>query len=222
MNSLHKTRRRQAKVSRDSIKNLYFRLFLLVVFILSLLYLSSSFLISSLFTNEVRTKWYNEDLETVFGLRYLPFSIDDPTDERVSKILDAHDVRKDETYRNHYEAGYAKFSNILSRGPIPNDKRFYIAHAGTKGHGLFAEKVLKAGEFLAVYTGIHTLTENGQDSTYYWNYASKPLNEKRQEIYFNTDARVAGNMMRFVNDEPGSNDQNCRAIEVGSRFISKI
>jgi hypothetical protein len=215
MKSHYNARRPQAKASRDSIKNLYFRLFLLGVFIPAFLYLSSSPLISSLFTKQVRTKWYNEDLQEVFGVTYLPYSIDDPEDARVSEILDAHDIRTDENYRKYNRRyRFEDWASILSQGPSPNDKRIYIAEAGEKGHGVFAGQVLKAGEYLAVYTGIHVLKDRGFESSYQWSYASKPMDENGDEFRFNTDAKFSGNILRFVNDNPGSGGQNCNSMKV--------
>jgi hypothetical protein len=166
-------------------------------------------------TKQLQTKWYNEDLLEVFGVQYLPFSIDDPDDPRVSKILDAHDISTDVKYLKYNKRNrFDDWASILAQGPTPNDKRVYIAEAGKKGYGLYAGKVLKAGEFLSVFTGIYVLKDRGLESTYKWGYESKPLNENGDEVYFNTDGRLSGNLLRFINDDPGGPERNCRTMKV--------
>jgi SET domain-containing protein len=98
----------------------------------------------------------------------------------------------------------------------------FIAKAGAKGHGVFAAEILKSGEYLAIYTGIRTLKNDSQedqddqdiiDTDYQWSYSSMPMDIYGQEQRFDTDALVAGNMMRFVNDSPGGG-QNLRVVEI--------
>jgi hypothetical protein len=161
----------------------------------------------------VRTRWYNEDLESVFNIKYLPFAIDDPRVEKgVKEILDRHDVRMDRRYDTNMESYYEEFGKIIARGPLPNDKSVYIAKAGKKGHGVYAGRLLKAGEFVSVYTGIRVLKDENRDSTYQWSY--KVTDEYGHRFHLDTDSRLSGNMMRFVNDNPGGAGRNCKMIEV--------
>jgi hypothetical protein len=155
-----------------------------------------------------RTRWYNEDLESVFNVTYLPFTIE----KGVREILDNHDIAKmDKRYKQRKESYYEDWGQKLARGPIPNDKRVYIAVAEGKGHGVFAAEILKAGELVSEYTGVRAL-DNGEDSTYQWSY--KVTDKEGNRLFdIDTDSRLSGNMMRFVNDDPGRH-QNCEAIEV--------
>jgi hypothetical protein len=161
----------------------------------------------------VRTRWYNEDLESVFNVTYLPFAIDDPRPEKgVGIILDECHVMMDSRYDKIMESYYEEFGKIIARGPIPNDKSVYIAKAGKKGHGVYAGRLLKAGEFVSVYTGIRVLKEDDRDSTYMWSYRVKDKYGNR--FHLDTDSRLSGNMMRFVNDNPGGSGRNCEMVEV--------
>jgi hypothetical protein len=44
------------------------------------------------------------------------------------------------------------------------------------------------------------------------------LNEYGQEIRLSTDARLVGNIMRFVNEDPGGSERNCRAMRSRTRI----
>jgi hypothetical protein len=159
-------------------------------------------------------RWYNEDLESVFSVSYLPFSIDDPREYKgVSRILDNHNVKDDERYEPSKQDFYEAWGKLISRGPISNDKRVYIAVAEGKGHGVFAEQLLKAGELVSVYTGIIVMKERDRDSTYQWSYKVTDVYGNRR-YHLDTDSRLSGNMMRFVNDDPGGPERNLVMIEV--------
>jgi hypothetical protein len=160
-----------------------------------------------------RTRWYNEDLESVFNVTYLPFAIDDPRVENgVKKALDRHDVRNDKQYDKRQQSNYAQWAKFMDHGPTPNDKSVYIARAGGKGHGVFAGRLLKAGEFISVYTGVRVFKTEDRDSTYMWSY--KLFDEHGDKLHLDTDSRLSGNMMRFVNDNPGGRGRNCHVVQV--------
>jgi hypothetical protein len=162
----------------NNVKHIYLRLILAVSFVIVIPYFSPKV--------KVRTKWYNEDLETVFGIPYLPRSIDDPANNSlVSQILDTHDVRTDNNYKDYEAKSFSTWNrreHDVAAGPSPSENRMYIANAGGKGHGLFAARVLKAGEFLAEYTGIYVLGEEGQNTDYMWDYESMPLDNNGNNI----------------------------------------
>jgi hypothetical protein len=161
-----------------------------------------------------RTRWYNEDLESVFNVTYLPFAIDDPSVEKgVGEILDRHDIRLDAEYDKGMKSYYKKWGRVIARGPKQNDKSVYIARAGKKGHGVYAGRLLKAGELVSVYTGIRVLREKHRDSTYMWDY-TRVKDKYGNCIYLDTDARLGGNLLRFINDDPGGAGRNCEMIEV--------
>jgi hypothetical protein len=161
-----------------------------------------------------RTRWYNEDL-ALFNVTYLPFSIDDPRPEKgVQEILDNHNVvTMDKRYKENNRGFYASWGRKIARGPIPNDKRVYIAVAEGKGHGVFAAEVLPAGELVSVYTGIRVKYEEGRDSTYQWGYKVTDK-EGNRYAHLDIDSRLSGNIMRFVNDDPGGDERNCVVLEV--------
>ena len=94
----------------------------------------------------------------------------------------------------------------------------YIASAGAKGHGVFANTLIKKDEILSVYTGQRVFKTKNRDSTYQWSYGSKVLQlESGDKVSFDTDGRLEGNMMRFVNDDPlNDGNQNCYKMNVRS------
>jgi hypothetical protein len=173
--------------SRSSVNKLYVRLLVVSILVTGVIYLlfeETSQDIQG--TEQARTQWYNEDLESVFGVHYLPRSIDDPANNSlVSQILNSHDIRTEKKYTEYREKSTSerkRWDTMVASEPISNDKRMYIASAGAKGHGVFAGRVLKAGEFLAEYTGIFVLDKEVRNSDYMWGYASKPIDKDGNTI----------------------------------------
>lgn len=83
------------------------------------------------------------------------------------------------------------------------------------GYGVFAEKPIKADEFIVEYTGmVHNSVD---DSRYAWKYPCVPGGFGVTKRTFMIDGRLCGNEARFVNDPLDSKAEN---VKLGLVYIN--
>jgi SET domain-containing protein len=162
--------------------------------------------VSFRFTDQ-RRKFYKSDFDKYFAVDYIDMPQDDPD---LTAILDKYDITQDEKYaQERVQRNYELYSPYLEKG-LPNDQRFYVSFVSPEmGYGLFADVFVPAWTIVGIYAGI--ITNKITNTDYAWAYQSKPLDEKGEPIRIRINARVSGNMMRFVNH---SDNPNCNALHI--------
>jgi hypothetical protein len=104
-----------------------------------------------------RTKFYNEDLGTsphFPNIIFLPVTLEEPW---LTALLDKHDAKTDEVYDVDYEERYEKWGPELKNNGGVGERRYYVADAGVKGWGVFADEPIPEGDLIGVYTGFNYL-----------------------------------------------------------------
>jgi hypothetical protein len=162
-------------------------------------------------------KLYNEDLFERFKVTFLPNTIEEnreltsilvyPFPNKIKK--DQHDVTKDTRYPVYKESVYEKLGPFVEAGGGENERRFYVAKAGDKGYGVFADEFIQKGDIIGVYTGVLTVEskEIEYDYDYEWSYYSRPI-VNGKELIIGLDGKNKGNMLRFLNDGDVVNCEN--------------
>jgi SET domain-containing protein len=105
---------------------------------------------------------------------------------------------------------YEKFGPLIDSSGGVDERRFYVAEAGAKGHGVFADELIYKGDIIGVYTGVRTvekIEELGYDYDYEWSYYSRPV-VNGKELTIGLDGKYSGNMLRFLNDGKIVNCEN--------------
>jgi hypothetical protein len=119
-----------------------------------------------------RTKFYNEDLGSLPHFPNINFFPTIQEEPYVTAILDAHDVRKDENYHVHSVARYKAWGpKILTNGGR-NERRYYLAQAGVKGWGVFADEFIPNDSLVGVYTGYNIAATDATDTKYARHFLS--------------------------------------------------
>lgn len=143
--------------------------------------------------NKSARKFYREDFESHFCIRYLEHSIiKDPR-------LKNWDICNDKEYTINPDLN----DRLEERyGPLINEgytAKICIRWINKKvSYGAFAEQDIERGEMVCEYTGIVELEEKGDDNLYLWDYPTV-LKEKNKRIRFCVNAEKAGNYARFIN-----------------------
>ncbi|KAJ3084813.1 hypothetical protein HK102_000540 [Quaeritorhiza haematococci] len=146
---------------------------------------------------------YHEDFESVFGIRATHKVEEDPA---ITAILDAHDIRNDETYLTNptdSERLAATLGPYIDQG-FENDRRFFVRWVdAAKGYGLFAQVPVTKNQVVGIYTG---QLFNSSISDYQWAYQSNGLKDPNgNTMDLGVDGRYAGNWLRFVNHNEDPN-----------------
>jgi SET domain-containing protein len=147
-------------------------------------------------------KFYKEDFSKYFLVDNIENSILDP---EIASFVENHDVTKDQQFSAaHIKSSLDLFSPYLEKG-FAHDRRLFVALVSPEmGYGVFADVFIPAEAIIGEYTGV--ITNKSANTDYAWVYFSTPLDQEGNELQLRVDARVSGNMMRFINH---SDDPNC-------------
>ncbi|KAL3900502.1 MAG: hypothetical protein SGCHY_001296 [Lobulomycetales sp.] len=166
-----------------------------------------------------RRKLYNEDMERFFGVTYLPSCIDG---EGVAQILDNHNLTTDLEYKSRIVASFRRYEDQIKTASLDTARKIYIAPAGAKGYGIFADIDIPSKALIGEYTGERVIYVPGFDTSYSWDYYGTPKTlDGSKEVAIEVDSKYRGNMLRFVNDCLDPKRENVRsiAIPIDNRWV---
>jgi len=157
-------------------------------------------------------KYYPKDFRTYFMVDPIETTIMGPD---VLELLKDHDLTKDHAYRDkELNKKIEIYTPYLERG-FEDDKRLYVSLVDAEtGYGVFPEVYLSTGSIIGEYAGI--ITSKSANTDYAWIYHSRPLNKDGEEIKLRVDARISGNILRFINH---SDEPNCVFINIPFRNL---
>lgn len=140
-----------------------------------------------------------------------------------------YDISKDSDFKEANDDELIELYGPIIELGFAEDRRFSVQFVNVdRGYGLFAEVPIQKGRVVGEYTGV--LTEDDSDSDYQWTYKGEVRrNSSTKPLELSTDARYAGNLMRFVNDGPNPNIDSVfvpwkgiwRVLYVAKRFIAE-
>ena len=152
-------------------------------------------------------KFYKDDFNKFFMVEYIENSLLDP---EIATFVENHDLTRDEQFTDpKIQMNLELYAPYLERG-FAEDRRLYVALvSGEKGYGAFADVFIPAGAIIGEYTGI--ISDKFANTDYAWVYHSKPIGKDGTPLKLRVNARVKGNMMRFVNH---ADDPNCEYLHL--------
>ena len=153
-----------------------------------------------------QVKYFNDDLETVFNVKHTEKIVVGEDDE---KLLANYDAKKSDYYLEHADSYDKKSELYEGYKSSESDRQIYVKWAGAEmGYGVFANLDLPAGQYLGDYTG--ALVGDGYNTDYMWSHPFVKFLSDGKNITYGIDGRYTGNMLRFVNDVPKS--ENAKVV----------
>ena len=150
-------------------------------------------------------RYHRTDLAQLFNVRYLPDNVNSAYVEKVLKKHGAEDAWLAQPWLNNGARlmlnGSAEIMDALiafNADPLLMERRFHVQWSDPgMGYGTFASKHIEADEVLDIYSGV--VTHKNPNMDYEWTHPRLKVTDEICGI----DARIGGNSMRFVNDNPG-------------------